>query len=110
MKASSSAMRKAESVLQSMKQVLMKEENKDGSNTLSHSSQSIVEDVNSLLVLWSNTNIHLPDLSEKFVRFIHDESGETNNTWLNVRSYNLVINGEFFFFQQHLNNLCCMPI
>ena len=97
MKASSSAMRKAESVLQSMKQVLMKEENKDGSsNTLSHSSQNIVEDVNSLLVLWSNTNVHLPDLSEKFVRFIHDESGETNDTWLNVRSYNLVINGELF--------------
>lgn len=108
MKASSSAMRKAESVLQSMKQVLMKKENKDDSYALSHSSQNIVEDVNSLLVLWSNTNVHLPDLSEKFLRFIHDENRETNDTWFNVRSFNLVINGEFCF--QHFNNLCCMPI
>ena len=108
MKASSSAMRKAESVLQSMKHVLMKKENKDDSYALSHSSQNIVEDVNSLLVLWSNTNVHLPDLSEKFLRFIHDENRETNDTWFNVRSFNLVINGEFCF--QHFNNLCCMPI
>jgi len=86
----------------------MKKENKDGSNALSHSSQNIVEDVNSLLVLWSNTNVHLPDLSEKFLRFIHDENRETNDRWFNVRSFNLVINGEFCF--QHFNNLCCMPI
>ena len=83
-KSSNIAMRKAESVLQSMKQVLMKKDDTD-----THSSQNMVEDVNSLLVMWSNTNVKL---SEKFLRFIEDETRGTTDTWLNTRSYNLVIN------------------
>jgi hypothetical protein len=71
-----------------MKQVLMKGDAKER-------LLNMVEDVNSLLVMWSNTNPKLPDLSEKFLRFIEVESGGTNDTWLNARSYNLVINGEF---------------
>jgi len=85
MKASSVAMRKAESVLQSMKQVLME------GNDLSQ-SLNIVEDVNSLFVMWSNTNIDMPDMSDHFLRFVNVESTGTNDTWLNTRSYNLVIN------------------
>ncbi|KAL7542284.1 hypothetical protein ACHAXR_013211 [Thalassiosira sp. AJA248-18] len=86
MKASSTARRKAESVLQSMKQVLMKE-GKQPSQSL-----NVVEDVNSLLVMWSNTNT-LPDLSEFFLRFVEKSSGGNGNgLWLNTRSYNLVIN------------------
>jgi len=85
-----SAMRKAESVLQSMKQVLMKKEDTD--IYLSHSYQNMVEDVNSLLVMWSNTNIKLPGLSQQFLRFIEVESKGTGGNWLNTRSYNLVIN------------------
>jgi len=84
-KASSIAKRKAESVLQSMKQVLM--QSNEQSRPL-----NMVEDVNSLLVMWSNTNTNLPDLSETFLRFIDVESTGTNDAWLNTRSYNLVIN------------------
>ncbi|KAL9191041.1 hypothetical protein ACHAXT_000747 [Thalassiosira profunda] len=87
-KASSAAMRKAETVLQSMKQVLMR----DGRGEPSHSSLNVVEDVNSLLVLWSNTNANLPGLAERFLRFVDEESKTTSDTWTNTRSYNLVIN------------------
>ena len=52
----------------------------------------MVEDVNSLLVMWSNTNVKLPGISDKFLRFIEDESKGTSGNWLNTRSYNLVIN------------------
>ncbi|KAL7553715.1 hypothetical protein ACHAWF_017036 [Thalassiosira exigua] len=85
-KASSAAMRKAEAVLQSMKQVLMKG---DGQHSRPF---NFVEDVNALLVMWSNTNINSPDLLDKFLRYIAIESRGTNDIWLNSRSYNLVIN------------------
>lgn len=91
-KASASAMRKAESVLQSMKQTLMR----GGTSPAQPSSPlNMAEEVNSLLVMWSNTNPNLPDLLETFLRFISVESRAASDTWLNARSYNLVINGEF---------------
>jgi len=85
MKASSVAMRKADSVLKSMKQVLMKRT--DQSQPL-----NLVEDVNSLLVMWSNTNVNLPDLSDYFLKFVEFESRGSQDMWFNTRSYNLVIN------------------
>ena len=81
-KASSAAMRKAETVLESMKDALML----PNGNTL-----DMVEDMNSLLVIWSN-DIELPDLAEKFLRFVDKESSESGDQWINTRSYNLVIN------------------
>ncbi len=82
-KASSAAMRKAESVLESMKDALMVSKN---DNRL-----DMVEDMNSLLVIWSN-DVNLPDLAEKFLRFVDKESSESGDQWINTRSYNLVIN------------------
>eukprot|EP00986_Skeletonema_menzelii_P016391 scaffold14433_cov156-Skeletonema_menzelii.AAC.2 len=81
-KASSAAMRKAETVLESMKDALML----PNGNTL-----DMVEDMNSLLVIWSN-DIDLPDLAEKFLRFVYKESSESGDQWINTRSYNFVIN------------------
>eukprot|EP00985_Skeletonema_marinoi_P013224 scaffold6528_cov211-Skeletonema_marinoi.AAC.12 len=81
-KASSAAMRKAESVLESMKDALMVPTD----NTL-----DMVEDMNSLLVIWSN-DVNLPDLAEKFLRFVNKESSDSGDEWVNTRSYNLVIN------------------
>ena len=76
-KASLAAMRKAESVLESMKDALMV----SNDDTL-----DLVEDMNSLLVIWSN-DVDLPDLAEKFLRFF-----SSGDQWINTRSYNLVIN------------------
>lgn len=85
-KASSVAMRKAESVLRSMEDALMNDPPR---------SSNVVEDVNSLLVMWSNANVNMPGLSDRFLRFVEVASeGTKNGTWLNTRSYNLVINGE----------------
>ena len=81
-KASSAAMRKAESVLESMKDALM---------VSKHTSIDMVEDVNSLLVIWSN-DINLPELADNFLRFVDQESSSTNDQWVNTRSYNLIIN------------------
>lgn len=82
-KASSAAMRKADSVLESMKDALMVS---NSDNRL-----DMVEDMNSLLVIWSN-DVDLPDLAEKFLRFVDKESSKSGDEWVNTRSYNLVIN------------------
>jgi len=81
-KASLAAMRKAESVLESMKDALMV----SNDDTL-----DMVDDMNSILVIWSN-DVDLPDLSEKFLRFVEKESSKSGDIWTNARSYNLVIN------------------
>jgi len=83
-KASTAAMRKAESVMESMRDALMV--SNDDTATL-----DMVEDMNSLLVIWSN-DVDLPDLAEKFLRFVEKESGTSGDLWINTRSYNLVIN------------------
>lgn len=84
-KASFAAMRKAESVLESMKDELMT------SNDDTTTSRDMVDDVNSLLVIWSN-DVNSPDLAEKFLRFVEKESNKSGCQWYNTRSYNLVIN------------------
>lgn len=84
-KASLAAMRKAESVLESMKDALMVSNDDTVSSPL-----DMVEDMNSLLVIWAN-NVDSPDLAEKFLRFVEKESSK-NDQWVNTRSYNLVMN------------------
>jgi len=94
-RASSMPMRRAEGVLRSMKQVLMRNDDREQSDR----SPNMVEDVNSLLTMWSNMHVDLPELSETFLRFLADEGGDEKGgddaLWLNTRSFNLVINGEF---------------
>jgi hypothetical protein len=102
-RSSTLAMRRAENVLSSMKRLLMRHDwRKEPS---SDRTSNMVEDVNSLLATWSTTNVDLPELSEKFLRFLADqcEVGGSSEVWVNERSYNLVINGEFFTFC-HRNN------
>ena len=88
-------MRRAEGELRSMKQVLMRNDDRVQSDR----SSNMVEDVNLLLTMWSNTHVDLPELSETFLRFLADEGGGEKggdvDLWLNTRSFNLVINGEF---------------
>ena len=95
LRASSMPMRRAEGVLRSMKQVLMRNDDRVQSDR----SSNMVEDVNLLLTMWSNTHVDLPELSETFLRFLADEGGGEKggdvDLWLNTRSFNLVINGEF---------------
>jgi hypothetical protein len=78
-----------------MKQVLMRDNDWEQPDR----SSKIVEDVNSLLTMWSNTHVDLPELAETFLRFLADEGGGEkvgdDTLWLNTRSFNLVINGEF---------------
>lgn len=93
MKASSIALRKADSVLQSMKQLLMTTTGEDD-NLVNDREWNMAEDVNSLLTMWSNTDPTLPEMQETFVRFIEVESRDVADFWLNTRSFNLVINGE----------------
>ena len=100
-KVAAAARKRAESVLVSMKQVLMN--NKDQSPP----SQA-AEDVNSLLLLWGTTCQSFPELLETFLRFIDVES---RGTWLNTRSYNLVINGEVIptFARERIIARICSP-
>jgi hypothetical protein len=97
-RASTLAMRRAENVLSSMKRFLMRGDGRKGLS--SDRSSDVVEDVNSLLAAWSSTDVDLPELSEKFVRFLADqwEVDGGGEAWVNVRSYNLIINGEFLPF------------
>lgn len=94
MKASSIALRKAESVLQSMKQLLMLRKSGEDDEHVNDRQWNMAEDVNSLLTMWSTTDPTLPEMQETFVRFIEVESRDVADIWLNARSFNLVINGE----------------
>lgn len=93
-KASSSALLKADEVLQAMKQSLINEEQ-------SASSANTVEDVNSLLILWSSIYGDTPDLVEKFLLFVELNSRDAEYYWVNTQSYNLVINGETIHAASH---------
>jgi len=87
-------LRKAESVLQSMKQLLMLRKSGEDDEHVNDRQWNMVEDVNSLLTMWSTTDPTLPEMQETFVRFIEVESRVVADIWLNARSFNLVINGE----------------
>ncbi|KAL3784893.1 hypothetical protein HJC23_012496 [Cyclotella cryptica] len=84
-KASTSALFKADEVLKAMKQSLFCEEQ-------SASSANTVQDVNSLLILWSSIYGDTPDLVEKFLLFVERESRDAEYYWVNTQSFNLVIN------------------
>ena len=99
MKASTIALRKAESVLQSMKQLLMRQRGEDDKE-FNNRQWNMVEDVNSLLTMWSTTDPSLPEMQETFVKFIEVESRDLADIWLNARSFNLVINGESIDFRK----------
>ena len=89
MKASSTASRKADAVLELMKQTLMGPREED---VQSSPSFNVAVDVNYLLEMWSITNQE-PDLAERFLRFIESEIRETTKPWINAKSYSIVING-----------------
>ena len=103
MKASTIALRKAESVLQSMKQLLMRQRGEDDKE-FNNRQWNMVEDVNSLLTMWSTTDPSLPEMQETFVTFIEVESRDLADIWLNARSFNLVINGESIDFRKMIGH------
>ena len=92
-KASSIASKKAESVLQLMKQMLMTKQ--ASSLHPSSSAGDKVDDANTLLEMWSNVHRTTPDMAQRFLKFLDLESRGTNDSWIDTRSYNIVINGKF---------------
>ena len=96
MKASKIALRRAESVLQSMRQLLMLRKRGDNDETIivDEYEWNMAEDVNSLLTMWSATDPTLPEMQDTFLRFIEVESRDLADLWLNTKSFNLVINGK----------------
>ncbi|KAL7468481.1 hypothetical protein ACHAXS_008706 [Conticribra weissflogii] len=87
-KTSSTAMKKAEAILQSMKSILMEKEVVH----LLRESEDVRKDVNSLLETWTNVYRSYPGLAENFLCFLSVQSGGQENLWIDTRSYNIVIN------------------
>jgi len=88
-KTASTAMKKAEAILQSMKSTLMENEH---SHTLHGTLDDVRKDVNSILETWTNVYRSYPGLAEKFLGFLDVQSQGQETLWIDTRSYNIVIN------------------